>query len=257
VVGDELHVLCLSDGRKEKDRAIREKQETRLLADLGKLSARISKGTLSSEAKVYEGIGRLEERYPRVARYYEIGYDPQTRLLSWKENTQKKEKAKHLDGAYVLKTDRKDLSDDEIWRTYILLTRVESAFRAMKSPLMERPIFHHLQNRVQTHIFLCVLAYHLLVSIEKMHRDRGIHTSWATLREELSTHQVVTVVLPTTSGATLKIRKGTTPEASHREIYRTLDIPEEVMEPMRTVSAGDSHPKPDQSLENTGDQPRR
>lgn len=98
-----------------------------------------------------------------------------------------------------------------------------------------------------------MLAYHLLVSIEKMHRDRGIHTSCATLPEELSTRQVVTVVLPTTSGATLKIRKCTTPEASQREIHRTLDIPDEVMEPVRTVSNGDSQPIPDQGLQNTGD----
>jgi hypothetical protein len=36
----------------------------------------------------------------------------------------------------------------------------------MKSPLSERPIFHHLERRVETHIFLCVLAYHLLVAVE-------------------------------------------------------------------------------------------
>ena len=65
----------------------------------------------------------------------------------------------------------------------MLLTRVEAAFRAMKSPLMERPIFHHLEHRVQTHIFLCVLAYHLLVAIEKRCLDHGVHTSWATVRE--------------------------------------------------------------------------
>jgi hypothetical protein len=83
-----------------------------------------------------------------------------------------------------------------IWRTYILLSRVEAAFRAMKSPLCERPIFHHLQRRVETHIFLCVLAYHLLVCIERAFLEQGIHTSWETLRSQLSTHQVVTVRLP-------------------------------------------------------------
>ena len=76
------------------------------------------------------------------------------------------------------------------------LTRVESAFRTLKSPLMERPIFHQLERRVETHIFLCVLAYHLLVCIEGAFVDAGIHTSWATLREQLSTHQVLTVRLP-------------------------------------------------------------
>ncbi|NPV80258.1 MAG: transposase [Firmicutes bacterium] len=68
-----------------------------------------------------------------------------------------------LDGGYLLRTDRKDIDAEEIWRVYPLLTRAESAFRAMKSPLAERPIFHQLKNRVETHIFLCVLAYHLLL----------------------------------------------------------------------------------------------
>jgi hypothetical protein len=99
---------------------------------------------------------------------------------------------------------------------------------------MERPIFHQLQHRTQTHIFLCVLAYHLLVGIEKRFLDRGVHTSWRTLREQLSTHQVVTVVLPTAQGRTLKIRKATTPEPSHREIYSTLKITLEVMRPVKT-----------------------
>ncbi len=96
----------------------------------------------------------------------------------------------------------------------MLLTRVEDAFRDMKSPLMERPIFHHLQDRVQAHIFLCVLAYHLLVAIEKRFLDRGIHTSWATLREQLSTHQVITVVLPATNGQTCESGRGRRPKRS-------------------------------------------
>ena len=137
-----------------------------------------------------------------------------------------------------MKTDRKDMTADEIWRTYILLTRVEDAFRDIKSPLMERPIFHHLQNRTQTHIFLCVLAYHLLAAIEHRFLQHGVHTSWWTLRQELSTHQVVTVVLPTTDGRVLRIRKATVPEPSHREIYSTLGIPMEVMPPVKTWHRG-------------------
>jgi transposase len=238
----EVHVLCVSDGRREKDRAIREKHEKRLLVDLKKLSERIAKGDLVDEKKIHEAIGRLKERYPRVARYYEIRHDPGAKRLSWTEDLEKKARAVKLDGGYLMKTDRQDLSADEIWKTYILLTRVESAFRAMKSPLMERPIFHHLERRVQTHIFLCVLAYHLLISIEKVFLDHGIHTSWETLRQQLSTHQIVTVVLPASNGETLKIRKGSTPEETHRQIYDTLGIPHEIIKPVRTWRT-DSHPK--------------
>lgn len=233
IAGDEVHILCISDGRKEKDRAIREKQEARLLKDLQKLGGQAGKGKLKKESSVHEAIGRLKERYPRVARYYEISYEPQAYVLTWKEDGDKKEKAKNLDGGYLLKTNRQDISDEEIWRTYILLTRVESAFRAMKSPLSERPIFHHLERRVQTHIFLCVLAYHLLIAIEKMFLDAGIHTSWATVREKLATHHVITAVLAASNGDLLKIRKGSVPEETHKKIYQTLCIPTEVMKPVK------------------------
>jgi len=232
--GNEVYILCLSEGRKEKDRAIRETHELRLKQDLGKLKARVEKGRWQEAKKIYQAIGRLQERYPRVARYYRMDYDAEQKALTWQEDSEKKAVAEKLDGGYVLKTDRPDLTADEIWRTYILLTRVEAAFRAMKSPLAERPIFHHLERRTQTHIFLCVLAYHLLVAIEKRFLDSGVPISWWTLRQQLSTHQVVTVVLPTGDGRALKIRKGTTPEPVHRDIYSTLKVPTEVMKPVRS-----------------------
>ena len=232
--GDEVYILCRSEGRQAKDRAIRETHEQRLKKDGEKLKARIEKGQLKEAKKIYQALGRLQERYPRVARYYRWDYAAEQQALTWQEDSDKKAVAEKLDGGYVLRTDRLDLTADEIWRTYILLTRVEAAFWAMKSPLAERPIFHHLEHRTQTHIFLCVLAYHLLVAIEKRFLDRGVHTSWWTLRQQLSTHQVVTVVLPTADGRVLKIRKGTTPEPIHREIYSTLRIPAEVMKPVKT-----------------------
>lgn len=230
---DHLYILCRSEGRQAKDRAIREKQEKRLLADLDRLQARVAKKRIV-EAQVYEAIGRLKERYPRVARYYRLSFDPGPWKLIWQEETEAKARALRMDGAYLLKTDRKDLDTEEAWRIYILLTRVENAFRDLKSPLRERPIFHQLQNRVQTHIFLCVLAYHLLISIETSFLRKKIHTSWATLRQQLSTHQVVTAVLPTPCGQLLRIRKGTNPEKQHQVIYDTLGIPHEVMAPVKT-----------------------
>jgi len=232
--GSELYILCLSEGREEKDRAIREKQQERLIKDLERLKRRIETGHLKKTEKIHQAIGRLQERYPRVARYYWIQYQAQPQSLSWQEDIEKKAIAEKLDGSYVLRTDRQDLTADEIWRTYMLLTRVETAFRSMKSPLMERPIFHHLKHRTQTHIFLCVLAYHLLAAIEKTFLDQGIHTSWWSIRQQLSTHQVATIVLPTSDGIVLRIRKGGTPEPDQKKIYGILKIPSQVMKPIKT-----------------------
>jgi transposase len=231
---EELYVLCLSTARIEKDKAIREKQENRLLADLAKLEKRVQSGNLKAPEKVVETIGRLKERYQRVARYYEISFDAQAGKLKWQENKLRKATAVALDGSYLLKTNRVDMSDQQIWQTYTLLTRVESAFRDMKSPLMERPIFHQLVHRVQAHIFVCVLAYHLLVAIEKQFRDRGHETSWETIREALRTHQVVTVVMPTTAGRTLRLRRATTAEEAHQDIYGVLSMTADVIAPVKT-----------------------
>lgn len=230
--GGRVYVLVVSEERSAKDKAIRETQEKRLLCDLEKLKKRVEKGRLNREDKIFESIGRIKERYPRVARYYEITYNKAG--LSWTLREEKKAVAEKLDGSYLLKTDRADISAEEAWRIYSLLTRVENAFRAMKSPLAERPIFHQLKNRVRAHIFLCVLAYHLLVAIEKTLHDQGVHTSFRAVREILKTHQVVTVVLPTPNGRVLKIRRATKPEPEQMELYAKLGVPSEPIKPKKT-----------------------
>ena len=234
VDGEHTYVLCRSEQRIAKDRAIRTKHEGRLRADIDKLSRRIADKKLVKAEKINQAIGRLKERYPRVARYFRISHDPQTATLVCEFDADKHAKAERLDGCYLIKTDRKDLSGDELWRIYVLLTRAENAFRDMKSPLAERPIFHHLEHRIEAHIFLCVLAYHLLISIEKTLLDQGIHTSWATVRDTLKTHQVCTVVLPTNDGSSLRIRKAATPEPAVQDLYRSLAISPHVIKPQHT-----------------------
>jgi transposase len=225
------YVLCVSSERKDKDRAIRESHEKRLREDLAKLNRRVAKGKGkgTKPEEVLESIGRLKERYPRVARYYQMQYDAEARQFHYRVEEGKRARAEKLDGSYLLKTDRQDLEADEVWRIYILLTRVEAAFRALKSPLGERPIGHQKERRVEAHIFLCVLAYHLLVSIEKTLLDQGVHTSWASVREVLRTHQVSTVVLPAEGGMEVRIRTASVPEPAHREIYERLRIEPEVI----------------------------
>jgi transposase len=230
------YVLCRSEQRIAKDKAIREKHEQRLLADLEKLSKRIATGRLIKAKEIDEAIGRLKERYPRVARFYELSHDAKSKSFAYKRVEDKYQVAQQLDGTYLLKTDRTDISADEGWRIYTLLSRAEDAFRDMKSPLAERPIFHHLEHRVESHVFVCLLAFHLLVAIEKTLLDQGVHTSWATVREVLKTHQVSTVVLPTTNGRCLRIRMGATPDPEVKELYKLLHLSEKVMNPVRQWS---------------------
>jgi transposase len=237
--GDQTYVLCRSEQRIPKDRAIRTRQEVRLRADIDRLAERIAQRRLVKPEKINQAIGRLKERYPRVARYFDLSYDPHTATLAAPFNADKHAKAEQLDGCYLIKTDR-DLSGDELWRIYILLTRAENAFRDMKSPLAERPIFHHTERRTEAHIFLCVLAYHLLIAIEKTLLDHGIHTSWPTVRDTLKSHQICTVVLPTDDGSTLRIRKAATPEPDVQDLYRALGIPSQIITPQHSWTPSDS-----------------
>jgi len=105
---------------------------------------------------------------------------------------------------------------------------------------MMRPIHHQREERVETHIFVSVLAYHLLVAIEKTLLDQEVHTSWATVRETLRTHQVCTVVLPADGGSVLRIRRASTPEPQHVELYELLDVPTKIMAPRKTWSEGEA-----------------
>lgn len=234
--GDDVFLLCISAARAEKERAMREKQEGRLLQALKELANSVQKaaeiGKPMDDKVLGERIGRLRERYSRAARYYSISRDDGA--LTWSLKVEQHSRAEQLDGAYFLRTSNKALGAEEIWRTYITLTRVESAFRDLKGTLDLRPIHHRKEMRVETHIFLCILAYHLQAALERTLHQSGDTTSWETLREELRTHQVVTITLPTTDGRTLAIRKAAIPDRRVREIYRNLALETEPMKPLRT-----------------------
>ena len=234
--GDEVFLLCVSPARAEKERAIRERQEKRLVKDLEALVRAVAKaleqGEPMEDKELSERIGRLRERYPRAGRYYLV--DRKEGVLAWALKAEQRARAEELDGAYFLRTSRKDLGPEEIWRTYIVLTRIESAFRDLKGTLDMRPVYHQKEIRVETHVFLAVLAFHLQVVIERTLKEAGDPTSWETLREELGTHHVVTTLLPTADGKTLAIRRGSVPDRRVGEIYRHLDLDPEPMTPIRT-----------------------
>ena len=87
---------------------------------------------------------------------------------------------------------------------------------------------------MESHIFLCVLAYHLLVAIETTLLRQDIHTSWATVRDLLAKHEITTIVLPTDQNGVLRIRRSTTPEPDHKVLYEALGVPTQIIRPVKT-----------------------
>jgi hypothetical protein len=146
-------------------------------------------------AKIYEAIGRLKERYPRVARYYQLAYDEQQSEPSFSEDIERKQKAESLDGSYLLKTSRSELNAEDIWRTYVLLSRVEAAFRAKKIPCASDPSSTgwNAGSKLTSYCVCWPTTCWSVLSALSWIRES---TSWETLRRQLSTHQVVTVRIP-------------------------------------------------------------
>jgi transposase len=162
----EVQLLCRSTGRQEKDQAIRTRQERLFTERLQYLREGLNKkGRTKRYAKIVEMIGRLRERYPRASRLFEVEVIHDSELsknkfatakdIVWKKRNSYAQQSK-LDGCYVLRTNREDLTDKEIWETYVMLTRIETAFRALKSSLGLRPNFHQTEDRIDAHLFIPV-----------------------------------------------------------------------------------------------------
>jgi transposase len=234
---NEVRLLCRSTGRQGKDQGIRGRQERLFLERLQYYHDGLSKkGHTKSYPKVLEMIGRLREKYPRASKLYDIdvqldptpGKKPKAKALLWKKRPQYESQCK-FEGCYVLRTDRTELTDQQIWETYRMLSRVETAFRCLKSSLGLRPNFHQIEARADAHLFISVLAYHLLHTIEYKLRQCGDHRSWAIIREILSTHQRLTIeynVKEQNQTQRRHLRLCSQPEPEHRQIYQRLNLKE-------------------------------
>jgi transposase len=230
-------LLCRSSARKGKDFGIRNRQEQLFIERLQYYHDGLSVPRRTKlYDKVIEMIGRLREKYPRASKLYDVTVVPEgnpgkhvkATAVVWKKREQYDQISK-FDGCYVLSTDRVELSDKQIWETYVMLTRVENAFRSMKSSLGLRPNFHQNEERADAHMFISVLAYHILHAIEYRLGKNKDHRLWSTIRDVLSTHQRLTIEYNLKEQDTVQrhhLRLCSNPEPEHKQIYRNLELSE-------------------------------
>jgi len=218
----ELH--CHSTNRQKKEEAMKTKFQKHFEEKLQNISSSKRKKRYS---KVLEMIGRLKQKYSRIASYYEIKIEADKdnkflKKISWEF---KKEKAaNNFYGKYILRANGVNLSEKNLWETYIMLTEVEASFRCLKSELGLRPIYHQKEKRIDAHLFLTVLSYHVMHVIRYKLRNQNLKHSWNTIRVNMKTQIRVTSSMKTKNGKTIHIRKTTTPEPFHKNIYEALNI---------------------------------
>ena len=214
-------VLCRSAQRREKEQAMISTAEQRFLADGESLRQRIEKGRLKKPDVIERKIGAFMKKHPRVARFYNVEHKDQALHLI--RNDEKLDEALALCGDYVLNTD-KTLEAETLWELYMTLLEAEKGFRMLKSTLGLRPNFHQLEKHVDGHIFISVLAYHLLRWIGYRLETAGELREWRTLRRLLGTHVVATTRLPLEDGREVSIRKPSQPDAEQERVYALLGI---------------------------------
>jgi len=223
---DEILLYCQSSLKRKKEQSMQSRLEQSFEEQLIRLSKSIhKKGCTKRWDKVLQRIGRLQEKYKQIARFYQIDVEERDGLasrISW--SYLKEQSDERFSGAYFLRTDRFDLSEKELWAIYVMLTQVEDAFRILKSDLLMRPVFHQTENRSDAHIFITVLAYHLLHSIRTALRQSDVKMSWQQIRDRMATHCRVTNRIKTEQGDVLFIRKCSEPEDFHKTIYEALRI---------------------------------
>ena len=214
-------VLCRSDQRRLKEEAMISKAEERFLTDLGSLGKRIDEGRLKKPEVIERKIGALQKKHPRVQRFYRL--EMRDGKLESERDDEKMAAQIQRCGDYVLKTDQ-DTEATTLWELYMTLLKAERGFKMLKGSLGLRPNFHQLEARVDGHIFISVLAYHLLSWVNYQLGLAGDHREWSTVRRLLSTHSLVTTRLKLEDGRLLSIRKPSVPDAEQAQVYKILGI---------------------------------
>jgi transposase len=217
---------CHSELKAAKEEAILEKKLEKFEQELKKIQDGLNKkGTRKQYQYIIEKIGRTKERYGVGSLYnIEIQHNKeQVTKIEYCKNTKGKAKQKEI-GNYILRTNRLDLTEEEISKIHRSLTTVEDSFRSMKSHLGLRPIHHKRDDTTTAHIFITVIAYHILAGILRKLHQNGINFNWNTIRNIMSTHVRVTTTFKTEDESTINVRNSTIPTIKQQEIYDALKI---------------------------------
>jgi transposase len=224
--GAETYVLCRSTARREKELAIRRRFSTRLEDRLRGLERRVATGRLKDRLKIERVLGRLQAAYASIADLYEMAVRDENGQprLHWKLIEDRRAWRDAREGAYLLRTNLEGQTVEELWTKYIQLTEAEAAFRALKSELAIRPLFHQLERRVKAHVLVAFLGYALWVTLKHLLHRRGTGLTPTHALAQLATLQSADIVLPTTDGREIRLRRVTQPTPDQQQLLDQLEI---------------------------------
>jgi transposase len=238
--GNETYILCRTTGRKEKERAIRKRFSTRMEEALKRLQTTIAEGRLKDRNKMERRLGKIQARHAQVNDLFEVTLrdTPAGVRLVWEMKAERKLWRDLREGAYLLRTNLQADSAEEMWSKYMQLTEAEASFRALKSELSIRPLFHQKEPRVKAHVLVAFLGYALWVTLKHLLKRRpaivprtsasGVDNTQPISPKKalalLSTVQSADIVLPTTDGREIRLRRITEPTAELKSLLHQLGL---------------------------------
>jgi transposase len=238
--GEETYILCRTAGRKEKEQAIRQRFSTRMEDALKRLAKTIETGRLKDRNKMERRLGAIQARHPQLNDLYEVALNqtPEGLRLAWEIKEERKVWRGLREGAYMLRTNIEAGTAQELWSRYMQLTEAEASFRALKSELSIRPLFHQKEPRVKAHVMVAFLGYALWVTLKHMLKRRPAivpqpSVSGVTNAQPLSAMKALAllntlhsadIVLPTTDGREIRLRRITEPTAEQKSLLKQLGL---------------------------------
>src|SRR6266568_3292908 len=238
--GEETYILCRTAGRKEKEKAIRNRFSARMEDALKRLAKTIQTGRLQDRHKMERRLGRIQASHPQVNDLYEVAVQdtPAGVRLHWTIREDRKLWRGLREGAYLLRTNLQAGPAEELWSRYMQLTEAEASFRALKSELSLRPLFHQKEPRVKAHVMVAFLGYALWVTLKHRLKRRaaivpqpsrsGVNNAQplSTMKALalLSTLQSADIVLPTTDGREIRLRRITEPTTEQESLLHQLGL---------------------------------
>jgi len=224
--------------------AIRHRFSTRMENALKGLEKTITRGRLKDRNKMERRLGKIQARHPQVNDLFEVALrDTAEGLrLVWGMKEERKAWRNLREGAYMPRTNLQAGSAQELWSKYMQLTEAEAAFRALKSELSIRPLFHQKESRVKAHVLVAFLGYALWITLKHLLKRRptivpqpsanGVDNAQTLSPMKaltlLSTLESADIVLPTTDGREIRLRRITEPTAEQKSLLQQvgLSLPE-------------------------------
>ena len=128
------------------------------------------------------------------------------------------------EGRYLLRSNLRDKSAEQMWQFYLQLVEVEAAFKSLKGDLALRPIFHQKEKRIEAHIFIAFLAYCVQVTLGRRLKHLASGLTTRSVLEKLGAMQMIDVHVPTSDGRELILSRYTQPEAEQKLLLAKLKL---------------------------------